>query len=219
MKKSPKSKLSSRGPQERGLKTYDKLVKAAIELATKSDIGSVRFADISRVANVPPPLISYHFPSPQALQIAMIQHELKKLMELSVSAIEKHQKNPRKALEAYILAPFELSKKDLEFRSVWTGYYHLVTVQEKVAMFNTSVQTTGHERIINLINSIFANEGLLLKKGRSIRQLASSIQGIITGYGFSAATHTSHDFKWWGTLAIADTADLIKMATVHPRSK
>jgi AcrR family transcriptional regulator len=205
--------VQKRGPQERGLKTFDKIVTAAIELVSESDIGSVRFADISKKTKIPPPLVNYHFPSLQALQWAMIQHELQKLMELSLHAIESQQKKPRKALEAYILAPFNLAEKDMAFRAVWTGYYHLITVQEKVAMFNTSVQTTGHERIMNLLNALLISEKLKFKKNKTAALLASTVQGIIAGYGISAATHIKNDFRMWSRLAIDDITDLVALST------
>jgi AcrR family transcriptional regulator len=209
-----KNKVSKpRARQERGLKTYDKLVKCAIQLLAESDMGQLRFSQISKITKIPQPLIDYHFPTLQALQLAMIQHELKKILSVSLLAIEKNQKNPRKALEAYILAPFHLAQRDKEFRAVWTGYYHLVTIHREIAMFNSTVQTNGRERVTNLINSILVSERLYLLKKKTAEDLSSSIQGIITGYSFMATTHIHGDFPFWAQKAVQDALALLDLAT------
>lgn len=206
--------VKSRGRQERGLKTYETLVKCAIKILANADMGQLRFSQISKITKIPQPLIDYHFPTLQSLQLAMVQHEFQKILSVSLEAIEKNQKNPRKALEAYISAPFELAKTDREFCAVWTGYYHLVTIHKEIAMFNSAVQTNGRERITNMINSIVVAERLQFQKNKTASEIASSIQGIVTGYSFMAITHVDVHLAEWAKKAVQDATTLFQFATI-----
>jgi AcrR family transcriptional regulator len=185
----------TRGPQQRGLKTRDAIVLAAIESLIDSNIYGLRFSAVSKLAKIPQPLMDYHFPSLESLILAMTNHAIEKLRNLSVEAIMKDVHIPRKALEGYVRAPFELAAKDKGFRAVWTSYYHLATVNKTFGDFNKTIRQTGTERIANLLLALLNHENRAQAKGAlSIPELAASVQGCITGHSITATAETDGDF-------------------------
>lgn len=206
-------KEQKRRKQDRALKTYEKLVACAIKQLANTDIGHIRFSQISKITKIPQSLIDYHFPSLQSLQMAMIQHEFQKGLAVSIAAIEKNQKNPRKALEAYMQAPFLLADKDKEFCAVWTGYFHLITIHKEMAMFNSVLQNNARERITNLVNAILVSERLQLHKQHTAMELSYSILGIMTGYSLMAITNANGSLVEWAKKAVVDGMVLFDYAT------
>ncbi len=204
------AKKKTRPKQERGLRTRETLLLAAIEALTQSHIYGFRFSQVSKIAGVPQPLIDYHFPSLEALLTEMVTHQLEKLKNLSVEAIEANAAKPRKALEAYIRVVFELAGSDAGFRAVWSSYYHLTTVNKNFAAFNRVVRQTGNERLAMLITAVIQTEKLK-GKPRTINDVATCVQGIITGYGFMASAETEGDFKAMADLAVKASFQLLEV--------
>jgi AcrR family transcriptional regulator len=207
MRKSP----VKRAPQERGKKTRELLLLAAIKSLAESNIFGLRYSQISKIAKVPQPLLDYHFPSVEALLTEMVAHELEKLKVLSLEAIQKHMTKPRKALEAYIRAPLELAAKDSGFRAVWSCYYHLTTVHKHFSDYNRTVRRIGNERIVALLIAILHHEGKAkyATKTKLLSEVATTIQGIITGYGFMGGTETGGDLSEMADLAVKASAQIL----------
>ena len=206
------AKKKTRPKQERGIRTRETLLLAAIQSLLDSNIYGLRFAQISKIAKVPQPLIDYHFPSLEALLTEMVAYQLEKLKTLSVEAIEKNASSPRKALEAYIRVPFELGEKDAGFRAVWSAYYHLTAVNKNFADFNRGVRKLGQERLGMLVAAVVQSEKR--KNATSVRlitETATNIQGIITGYGFMAGAETDGGFKNLRDLAVKASFQLLEL--------
>jgi len=205
------AKKKSRPKQERGLRTRDALLQAAVQSLVESHIYGLRFAQISKIAKVPQPLIDYHFPSLEALLSEMVGQQLEKLKTLSVEAIEAHASKPRKALEAYIRVVFQVAQADAGFRAVWSAYYHLTTVNKNFAAFNRGVRQMGHQRITALVSAVAQNEKRKnAGSARAANETATCIQGIITGYGFMAAAETDGEFKALADLAVKASFQLLE---------
>lgn len=206
------AKKTKRPKQERGIRTRETLLLAAIQSLEENGIYGLRFAQISKIAGVPQPLIDYHFPSLDALLVEMIGYQLEKFKNLSVEAIESNAAKPRKALEAYIRVVFNLSEGDAGFRAVWSSYYHLTTVNKNFSAFNRGVRQTGSERLAALVSAVVAfekrkNSG----KKNLIHETAICIQGIMTGYGFMAGSETDGDFKTMADLAVKASFQLLEL--------
>lgn len=205
------AKKKSRPKQERGIRTRETLLKAAIQSLTESHVYGLRFAQISKIAKVPQPLLDYHFPSLEALLTEMVAYELEKFKNLSVEAIEANAAKPRRALEAYIRVGFQLAQEDAGFRAVWTAYYHLTTVNKNFAAFNRTVRQTGHQRIMALVGAVAQSEKRKnAGSPKPIAETATNIQGIITGYGFMAAAETDGEFKALADLAVKASFQLLE---------
>ena len=205
------AKKKTRPKQERGLRTRETLLQAAIQSLTESHIYGLRFSQISKIANVPQPLLDYHFPSLEALLVDMVGYELEKLKNLSVDAIEKNASHPRKALSAYIRVVFELAEADAGFRAVWSSYYHLTTVNKDFAAFNRGVRQTGNERLVTLVLAVIKDENRMnAGKGRRVQETATCIQGLITGHGFMAASESDGDFKALADLSVKAAFQLLE---------
>ncbi len=195
-------KKQERPKQERGKRTRENLLQAAIQSLVESHIYGLRFAQISKIAEVPQPLMDYHFPSLEALLMEMTTYQLEKYKVASLDAIQKYSTKPRKALEAYIRATFELAESDPGFRAVWSSYYHLATVNKNFADFNRAVRKTGNERLSALVSAVvLAEKRKNSGNAKLILETATSVQGIITGYGFMAAAESEGDFKGLADLA------------------
>jgi AcrR family transcriptional regulator len=198
----PKKK-KERPKQERGKRTRENLLQAAIQSLVENHLYGLRFAQISKIAEVPQPLMDYHFPSLEALLMEMITHQLDKYKIASIEAIQTYQNKPRKMLEAYIRVTFELSGSDAGFRAVWSSYYHLATVNKNFADFNRAVRRTGNERLVQLVSAVIESEKRRHNtSAKLVQETATAIQGIITGYGFMAAAESNGDFKGLADLAV-----------------
>jgi AcrR family transcriptional regulator len=196
-------KKQERPKQERGKRTRENLLQAATQSLVENHLYGLRFAQISKIAEVPQPLMDYHFPSLEALLMEMITHQLDKYKIASLEAIQTHQNKPRKMLDAYIRVTFELSESDAGFRAVWSSYYHLATVNKNFADFNRAVRRTGNERLVQLVSAVIqAEKRRHSTSAKLVQETATAIQGIITGHGFMAAAESSGDFKGLADLAV-----------------
>lgn len=206
-------KRQLRPKQERGTQTYNKLILCGLKLLTETDLGQIRFAQISKISKVPQSLIDYHFPSMQSFQMAMIQYKMNQLFALTLNTLEKYKANGRKALEAYVKVPFQFAIEDKEFSAVWTAYNHLISVNTDFATFNSTVQKNGHERIMNLIRSLLVDEKSKLNTDFILEDLAHQIHGIIMGYTMMAVTHKERNYLKWQKLALASVHYHIALAS------
>ena len=197
------TKKPGRPKQERGLRTRENLLKAAIQSMVENHIYGLRFSQIAKIANVPQPLMDYHFPSLEALLTEMVGYQLERLKIASMDAIEKNAASPRKMLSAYIKAPFEMAAADQGFRAVWSAYYHLATVNKSFADFNKGVRQLGNQRITAMVTAVVAHEKRQdAANAKKIAEVATSIQGIITGFGSMASAESDGPFKPLADLAV-----------------
>ena len=206
VKKANLTRANRGSKQARAQVTRSKILKMASRCLVEDGIQSLRYAQIAKRAKVPQALMGYHFPNIDALLIEMVQLELIKLKDLSVERVERNASNPKKALISYIKAPFDLAATDLEFRATWSAFYHLATVNENFAKLNASIRETGRDRIMNLLTMVLATEGYLtgnnLMSREKLIELATVVQGIITGLCMISATATKNEFKQIGELAV-----------------
>ena len=208
-KKAKAASSSNKELKNPGKTTRELVVKTAIDCLVESHLHGLRYSQISKMADIPQPLMGYHFPTLESLMMEMVQSELEKLKVLSTQAVEKHTDAPKKALEAYIRVPFELSQKDKGFRAVWSAFYHLAVIQDDFRDLNRTVRTVGRERITNLLTMTLASERRFPSKMSDLTQLAIAIQGIVTGFAFMAATQTDGDYKQMADLAVKMSFNLI----------
>lgn len=205
--------------QSRGLKTRERILVVAMDCLLKYHVHGLRYSQIAKDAGVAQPLMDYHFPSLEALLLEMIQIELAKLRDLSTEAIEKNARSPRKALAAYISAPFELAERDPYFRAVWSAFYHLASTNPEFGEMNRNIQAIGRQRITQLIRAVLAQG--LGKRGKlsetKLQELAAGVQGIITGYAFlkhsvanGAPKDLGHDLR---QLAVKHSEQLLGIGT------
>ncbi len=208
MKRAPR--VRTRPNQRRGQNTREKLVLAAVRALSENNIYGFRLSHVAKIAKVPQPLVDYHFESLEALLMAMVLFQLQKLKTLSIEAIEKNSMDPRQALAAYIRVPFELSSTDHGFRAVWSSYYHLAVVSRPFADLNKGVRETGHDRIQMLIQNIIVREARTTKAPRHLTsEVATAIQGLITGCGFMASAETGGNFKLAAEIVVNSANQLI----------
>ncbi len=204
-KKEPKN-TAHRMESHRGLKTRQKVLSVAGEIIAKEGVHNLRYSQIAKIAKIPQALLGYHFPNLEVLLMELTQGELEKLKQLSVENTEKSAHNPRKALEAYVRAPFELADKDKVFSSIWTAFYHLSAVNSEFSSLNLRIRSTGRERILNLITMVLATEGQLLGKKQISRDelinQSIAIQGIITGLCIMAMSEAHANFSKFADLAV-----------------
>ena len=195
-------------PQKRGLKTRERLMAVAVKCLVKEGIHGLRYSHIAKQAKIPQALMGYHFPNMESLLMAVIQLELEKLKVASTDAVERNASQPKRALAAYIRTPFDLALVDIEFRAVWTAFYHLCTIEPTFANLNLGIRKLGRERILNLITIVLATEGLLVGEENTSRarliDLAASVQAVITGFIVVTATESNADYRKMSDLAIAN---------------
>ena len=212
--KSPSSALKKRGLQQRSLNTKEKLLKVAAKCLVDEGIHSLRFSNIAKKADMPQPLVGYHFPTTESLLMGIFLVEVEKLKTYSIKSIEKHLSEPREALGAYIRSPFEMAKKDRTFRVCWTAFYHLCTISNEFVALNDQIRKTGRERILNLISMVLATEGRFLgKKAPSRQELLSisvRIQAIMTGHLIMAATESLLEYDHLAEQAVKTCFALIE---------
>ncbi len=193
-----------RAPQERGRKTRELLIQAAIASLVETGVHGLRFSQIAKLAGVPQPLIDYHFPSMEGMLMEMIQHMVEKLKLRSIEAIQANSSKPRKAFEGYIRAPFILGAEERGFLAVFSAYYHLATIDKKFADINRGVRGLGHERhsacIVAILNA--EKKSHLTSKHKLISDVATQIQGLTTGYVIVASSESEGNFKTLADLAV-----------------
>jgi AcrR family transcriptional regulator len=185
-------------------------VLAAVKALAESNIFSLRLSQVAKVAGVPQSLVDYHFKSLEDLVMMMVLYQLNKLKQYSIEAIERNSTDPRKAMAAYIHAPFELAGSDKGFRTVWASYYHLATVHPQFAQLNRMVREGGQDRIQMLVQNIVVREGRAIEVPRqTTSRIASAIQGLITGCAIIASAETDGDFATMAKVTSATVDQLI----------
>lgn len=154
--------------------------------------------------------MDYHFPTMEALLGEMVAHQLERLKSAGLEALEKNTKSPRKALTAYIRAPFEIAAEDPGFRAVLSCYYHLATVNKKFKEFGRELRISETKRIAVTLESLirFEKRQTPLKKKR-VNDTATCIQGITAGFAHMAASDTSGEFKDMGDLAVKAALQIV----------
>jgi AcrR family transcriptional regulator len=207
-----KRETKTRPPQERGTQTRRRLLEITAQTIADEGIHNLRFAHIAKAAQIPQALLGYHFPTMETLLVEVVQLELEKLKSLSVSLVEKNAEQPKKALAAYIRAPFELAKVDPSFRAVFTAFYHLSSVTPAFAEMGLIIRKVGRERIMNLITMVMATEGQLAIKTMSrdrLLELATAVQGIITGHAQMAVSEKNADYQIFSDLAVETSMTIL----------
>jgi AcrR family transcriptional regulator len=196
--------------QARARRTRETLVQVAIQSLCDSHVHGLRFSQISKIAQVPQPLLDYHFPTMEALLGEMVSHQLDRLKTAGVAALEKNSKSPRKALTAYIRAPFELAAGDPGFRAVWSCYYHLATVNKAFKEFSREVRDGETRRIASTLEILIKYEKRQAPaKKKRVSDTATCIQGITAGFAYMAAADTSGEFKDMGDLAVKAALQIV----------
>lgn len=176
-----------------------------------SSVHGLRFSQIAKIAEVPQPLLDYHFPSMEALLMEMSLFQIEKLKLLSLEAIQANANKPRKMLEAYIRAPFELSLKDKGFSVTWSAFYHLANSNKEFADFNAGVIKLGQERIGAMITAIVqAEKRKNAGKSNLVHDLAFCIQGNMSGYCALAASQSKGDLTESADLAVKASFQLLE---------
>lgn len=196
MKKKMTKKASVKSPKAKSkLNTHQFLLQTAAKSLVQNGVHGLRYSQIAKMADVPQPLMGYHFPTHDALMMEMIQVEVEKLRHLSTESIEKHSDSPAQALRAYIQTPFLLCKKDAQFRAVWTAFLHLTTVNRSFAELNRQLQSFGKERIRNLITLTLAMERKLPDSMAQLDSWSTAVQGVVTGMTIMVGTVPEGDFE------------------------
>ncbi len=198
--------------QARAQRTRETLVQVAIQSLCESHVHGLRFSQISKIAKVPQPLLDYHFPTLEALLGEMVAHQLDRLKSAGVEALEKNSKSPRKALIAYIRAPFEIAAKDEGFRAVLSCYYHLATVNKTFKAFARELRIAETKRLAAALESIIENEKRQTQpKRKRVNDTATCIQGITAGFAYMAAGDASGDLKEMGDLAVKAALQIVEV--------
>jgi AcrR family transcriptional regulator len=204
---------SQRLPQVRSVNTRKKILRMAAKVIATEGMPGLRYANVAKMAKVPQALMGYHFPSLDSLLIEVIGQELEKLKALSTDRVERFAQSPKKALESYIRAPFDLAESDVEFRAVFTGFYHLAAMNPTFSELNASIRKMGRDRILNLVTMVLATEGYLLGQRLLSREnlidMATTVQGIITGLSCMASTEGGNHFKAFADLGVASSFQVL----------
>lgn len=179
--------------QARTLMTRQKILKVAAKIIADGGAHTLRMTDIAREAKIPVPLLSYHYPTQDALYLELIQGALEQLKVYSIQALEKYPNDPLKALKGYIRAPMEVASKDAVFRSIWMYFYHLSASSKKFEETNAVIRVVGRERILGLVSLIHEKHGNK-KHQMNLLETAYAIQGIMTGYVIMAATEPNSNY-------------------------
>lgn len=203
------AKKSTRPRQERGKRTRENIILCTIDALIASNVHGLRFSHIAKLADVPQPLLDYHFPSMEALLMEVTQFQIEKLKLLSLEAIQANASKPRKMLEAYIRSPFELSAKDKGFSVVWSAFYHLANTNKEFADFNAGVIKIGQERIAAMIGAIIQAEKRK-NKTSLIMDTAFCVQGNMSGYCALAASQSQGDLMAASGLAVKASFQLLE---------
>ena len=74
-------------------------------------------------------------------------------------------------------------------------FYYLSSFHPDFSELNSGIRQTGRERISVIIYEGIEEKAFRLPSGYSVRELAHTIQGLITGNVIMAATERGHDIK------------------------
>ena len=211
--KKDSSALKSKTEKSKPPSTREFLLDTAARALMEHGIHGLRYSQIAKMAEVPQPLMGYHFPTLESLMIELVQRQIIKLREVSTRATENYPQEPKRALEAYIRAPFELAAKDQEFRTIWMAFYHLSTFNNEFSEINRQVRNFGRERIRTLVTMTLAFEHRLPEKIKELEKLTLTVQGIITGLAIMAGTEAGGNFKNNADLAVQGCFEILNSTT------
>lgn len=202
--------VSGKKTQKRTLMTRQKILKVAAKIIAAGGVHTLRMTDVAREAKIPVPLLSYHYPTQDALYLELIQGALEQLKVHSVQALEKYPNDPVKALRGYIRAPMEVASKDPVFRSIWMYFYHLSASSPKFEEANMLIRVVGRERILGLVSLIHEKHGNK-KHQMNLTELAFCIQGIMTGFVIMAATEPNSNYDLIADRAVKACMSLLEL--------
>lgn len=172
-----KSPANSRDPGDR----QRRILQAAIRFYSHHGVAETRFSRIAELAGVPRPLVNYYYPTPEALQAAIVGFVLERLKEAALSGIQAKWKSPTAALVGYAESFFNWAEKNRDLVSIWIYFYHLASYNSQFESLNDAIRATGRERIESLLyRGIEAGE-FTVPKGFTVSGLALVIQGLLTG--------------------------------------
>ena len=181
--------------QKRTQNTRAKIIKAALQCLSRQGVVESTITRIAKIAKVHHTVVLYHFPTLESLYLEVIQVLLESLRSATLQAVEPHAKAPRKALEAYILAPFEWAQKNREYFSLWMFFYFLASHPGSVFRENNNqIRKQGRERIATFLYQGIASKSFKSLSVANVSELSFQIQSIITGITIQAGTESDPDF-------------------------
>lgn len=202
--------VTGKKTQKRTLMTRQKILKVAAKIIAAGGVHTLRMTDVAREAKIPVPLLSYHYPTQDALYLELIQGALEQLKVYSLQVLEKHPNDPVKALRAYIRTPIEVASNDAVFRSIWMYFYHLSASSPKFAEANMLIRVVGRERILGLVSLIHEKQGNK-KHQMNLTELAFCIQGIMTGFVIMAVTEPNANYELIADRAVKACMSLLEL--------
>ncbi|MGE3975493.1 MAG: TetR/AcrR family transcriptional regulator [Bdellovibrionales bacterium] len=187
----------------------NKIIDAAFFCFAESGVGTTKLTQIAAKAGVEAPHMHYYFPTFEALFTEVVNIALEDLRAYSVRNIEKGRGDPRKALDLYVKAPFEWAKERPTYLPVWMYFYHLAACDKKFGRLNRNIREIGRDRISLLIYKGIETGQFKKNSEFEVPELATLIQGLMTGHGVLAASEEGGDFDQQYRLALKAIHSLI----------
>lgn len=176
-----------RGPGRIG-KKRPIILESAVRLFAKNGVGGTSLVDIAKAAKVPPPLVSYHFPSKDLLLSEVANYVVEDLREFSIKAMLVRKKGVMDRLLGYAVAPILWSQKNPDFASVFLYFYHAASVNEQLRLQNDQVRDAGRKRIALILYEGVEKRELKIPLNRSVEDMAQIVQALITGQSLIGLT-------------------------------
>lgn len=172
----------------------NKIVQAAIKCFVKSGVAQTKIKDIAEKAGIDQPLVNYYFPSLDSLYIEVIQEILRHLNDHVMASVEKSARDPKAALQAYVLSYFEWPKKNPGLGALWLYFYHLASFSPAFTQLNDLIRRAGRERIAALLYQGMEKKLFKIPEGLTVSELSLTIQALLTGNTVIAGTESSKDW-------------------------
>lgn len=164
-----------------GIETRRRICEAALACYAEQGVARTSLADISRKSGLKHQLLLYHFPDLLSLQLAVVHLALDDLRDRVVRAIEAHERDPARALEAYATATFSWARQNPGLFSIWCYFYYEATRQGPFQDLNTAIRTAGRRRIEALIHEGVSRGVFRPPRAADVDCIALTVQTLLTG--------------------------------------
>lgn len=177
-----------------------RLVQSAIDCFIKNGVAQTTLREIAQRAKVDQPLLHYYFKTTDELYVEVIRVVLEALKAASVQPSEAAL-DPVEMMREYIAGTFEWARNKPGHFSIWMYFYYLSSFKPEFLKLNQEIRLGGRDRIALMIHRGVELGRFQMPAGRSVQDLALSIQGFMTGNCIMVASE-SGDWSRFSQLTI-----------------
>jgi AcrR family transcriptional regulator len=166
----------------------EQILAVALKLFARNGVAHTKLLEVAKTAKVDPSLISYYFPTLDALYMDVVQKIIESFNGVMLEALSTHSRTAEVALEAYVKSYFRWATDHRGVFTVFLHFYHLASFKPEFTAINEVTRNAGRARIEAMIYRGMAEGAFGKIPAERVTELSSTIQAFIIGGVIAAFT-------------------------------